>query len=108
MPTNINAQRMTFSVYKNQNTVKILVSVSPRGQVTYISECYGGSISDSLFDRKDAIMADRGIMVQDLFSHIDTHVNTPTTMKGRNHLLSSLKTEKSYQSIFTLNKSQDL
>ena len=103
-PTNINAQRMTFSVYKNRNTLKILVGVSPRGQVTYISECYGGSTSDrqiiersnlvthceSLFDKKDAIMADRGIMVQDLFSHMDVHVNTPTTMKGRNQLPSAI------------------
>ena len=103
-PTNIAAQRMTFSVYKNRNTVKTLVGVSPRGQVTFISDCYGGSTSDrqiierselvtrcdSFFEKKDAIMADRGIMVQDLFSHMDVHVNTPTTMKGRNQLPSAI------------------
>jgi hypothetical protein len=103
-PTNIQAQRMTFSVYKNRNTLKLLVGVSPRGQVTFVSECYGGSTSDrqiiersdlvrcceSFFDKKDAIMADRGIMVQDLFSHLDVHVNTPTTMKGRNQLPSAI------------------
>jgi hypothetical protein len=39
-----------------------------------------------MFDRGNAIMADRGIMVQDLFSTFDVAVNTPTTMKGLNQL----------------------
>lgn len=99
-PSNVNAQRMTFSSYKNRNTLKTMVGVSPRGQVTYLSDCYGGGTSDRqiiersslvkdgklLFEKGDSIMADRGIMVQDLFSAIDVQVNNPTTMKGKNQL----------------------
>ena len=98
--SNVNGQRMTFSTYKNRNTLKTLVGISPRGQVTFVSDCYGGATSDrqiiersslvkdgkALFKRGDSIMADRGIMVQDLFASMDVHVNTPTTMKGRNQL----------------------
>ena len=40
----------------------------------------------SRFEKHDAIMADRGIMVQDLFASMDVQVNTPTTMKGKNQL----------------------
>jgi hypothetical protein len=66
--------------------------------VTYISPSYGGScsnrqiikISELLQDQKfsagDSIMADRGIIVQDLFAGQDVKVNTPTTMKGLNQL----------------------
>jgi len=39
-----------------------------------------------MFEKGDAIMADRGIMVQDLFANLDVCVNTPTTMRGVNQL----------------------
>ena len=56
-----------------------MVGCTPRGAVSFVSDCYGGSVSDrqitedsnildnSMFDSGDSIMADRGIMVQDLF-----------------------------------------
>ena len=103
-PSNCNAQRMSFSTYKNRNTLKSLIGISPRGQVTFVSDCYGGSTSDrqiiersplvtaanTMFEKGDSIMADRGIMVQDLFASHDVAVNTPTTMKGRNQLPSHI------------------
>ena len=97
-PSNCNSQRITFSTYKNGNTLKTMVGISPRGVVTYISDSYGGSVSDrqiieksplvkpGMLESGDSIMADRGIMVQDLFAHRNVQVNTPTTMKGRNQL----------------------
>ena len=41
---------------------------------------------NSMFERKDSIMADRGIMVQDLFAVQDVLVNTPTLLKGKSQL----------------------
>ena len=46
-----------------------------------------------MFDSNDSIMADRGIMVQDLFSGQNVHVNTPTTMRGKNQLPSATVVE---------------
>ena len=63
------------------------------------SNAYGGSASDrqiierselcsgkDFFEKKDSIMADRGIMVQDLFASKSVHVNTPTMLKGKAQL----------------------
>ena len=39
-------QQITFSNYKNCNTAKPLVGVSPAGAISFISDLYGGNISD--------------------------------------------------------------
>ena len=98
-PSDVNIQSSTFSTYKNKNTLKCLVGCSPRGAVTFVSDCYGGCTSDrqifersnmctgnDKFDLKDSIMADRGFMVQDLMATKNVSVNTPTMLKGKSQL----------------------
>ena len=97
-PRKISEQSCTWSSYKNANTMKAMIGISPRGVVTHVSPAYGGSASDrQIIERSDlledgkfasgeSIMADRGIMVQDLFASKNVQVNTPTTMRGRNQL----------------------
>jgi hypothetical protein len=98
-PQNVNAQSATFSNYKNKNTLKVMVGCTPRGTVSYISDAYCGSTSDrqiiersdllhdkDKFQDHDSIMADRGIMVQDLFAPHNIQVNTPTMLKGKSQL----------------------
>ena len=95
-PTDVNAQSTTFSTYKNKNTLKTMIGCTPRGLVSFIGDSYGGSSSDrqlierstiytekGVFAPGDSIMADRGIMVQDLFANKDVTVNTPTMLKGK-------------------------
>ncbi|GFN85286.1 THAP domain-containing protein 9 [Plakobranchus ocellatus] len=48
-PKNPTAQRASFSTYKHQNTVKVLIGAIPGGQVSYVSEAYGGAASDKLW-----------------------------------------------------------
>ncbi len=73
-----------------------MVVVTPR-LVSYVSKSYCGSASDrqliensdlldGRFERGDEILADRGILVQDLFATQDVKMNTPTTLKGGNQL----------------------
>ena len=75
-PTN---QQVTFSSYKNCNTVGTVSFISyqsPTGTVSFISELYGGNISDKeitkrsgildLMERGDEIMADQGFLIEDL------------------------------------------
>ena len=96
-PSHVKAQRASFSTYKNKNTCKTVIGCSSRGAVMYISDAYLGSASDrqiiersslvhdgDLFSPGDSIMADRGIMVQDLFAPKDVLVNTPHVMRGAN------------------------
>lgn len=99
-PSEVNAQSITWSSYKHKNTLKTMIGVTPRGCVSFISDAYGGSASDrqiiensellkpgnDMFQKGDSIMADRGIMVQDLFAAQDVQVNTPTMLKGKSQL----------------------
>lgn len=94
----VNSQSATFSTYKNRNTLKTMIGCTPRGLVSYVSESYGGSTShrqiiersalckDGMFERKDSVMADHGITVQDLFATQDLKVNIPTMLKGKSQL----------------------
>lgn len=99
-PSDVNAQKITWSSYKHRNTVKTMIGCTPKGAVSYVSETFGGSASDrqiieqselvdptkNFFHSGDSIMADRGIMVQDLFANFDVKVNTPTMLKGKHQL----------------------
>ena len=78
-------QQMTFSSYKNHNTFKALVGISPGGAITFVSSLYPGSISDQQLTKKsdltdflekgDSVMADRGFNIQDDPTPLGVRVN---------------------------------
>jgi hypothetical protein len=86
-PSQIADQSCTWSSYKNTNTVKAMIGITPKGFVSYVSSVYGGAASDRQiieqsdllqsghFTGGDSIMADRGIMVQDLFAAQNVQVS---------------------------------
>ena len=45
-PSNLLARCKTYSSYKNHNTVKLLISITPQGTVSFISKAWGGRASD--------------------------------------------------------------
>ena len=67
---------MTYSSYKNHNTYKDLIGISPGGAIVFVSKLFPGSISDKkltersglleLVENGDSIMADRGFDIQDI------------------------------------------
>lgn len=69
----VDLQKQTFSNYKQRNTVKALVGISPDGQLTFVSNLYTGSTSDKKIvnhcgildqmENGDAIMVDRGFTI---------------------------------------------
>jgi hypothetical protein len=75
-PRNPTAQSQTFSTYKHQNTYKALVGVSPTGAFIFVSNLWGGNVSDRFITKEngfldkirpgDEIMADRGFIIRDL------------------------------------------
>lgn len=90
------AQQATFSSYKNRNTMKVLVGVTPGGLVSYVSDAYGGSTSDrqtiersripQMCDPGDEIMADKGFNVEDLLQPYQVSLNIPTFFKKKNRM----------------------
>ena len=92
------AQQSTYSTYKNKNTVKVLVGCTPGGLISYVSDAYGGSTSDrqicerskltTMCDSGDAIMADKGFNVQDLFIPYNVEINIPSFFKSKNRMSS--------------------
>ena len=89
-------QQMTFSSYKNDNTYKALIGISPGGAITFVSKLYPGSISDQTLTRKsglydmlekgDSVMADRGFNIQDDLTPFGVKVNIPPFLKGKTQL----------------------
>ena len=101
MPANPSAQQLTFSNYKNHNTLKALIEITPSGVVSFISDLYGGNISDKkltllsglldLLEAGDAIMADRGFTIHDILPPGVT-LNAPPRMNDSGQLTESERT----------------
>ena len=86
-------QQMTYSSYKNHNTYKALIGISPGGAITFVSKLFPGSISDKELTRRsgllellqsgDSVMADRGFDIQDYLTPLGVKVNIPPFLKGK-------------------------
>ncbi len=95
-PKNPKSQKQVFSPYKNKPTAKVLVSATPGGMVSDVTDAYGGAASDRQIversdlpqkcDPKDSLMADKGFKVQDIFAPYDVHVNIPTFFSKKNRM----------------------
>ena len=75
---------------------KLLIGISPRGAITFVSKLYPGSISDQMLTRKsglydmlekgDAVMAGRGFNIQDHLIPLSVKVNIPPFLKGKTQI----------------------
>ena len=95
-PSDPIEQQVTFSHYKNTNTFKGLIGITPSGAISFVSSLYSGNISDKelmlesglvrLLERGDRIMADRGFDVEDVLQPLGVQLNIPPFMRGRDQL----------------------
>ena len=95
-PFDLNIRAKTWSNYKNTNTIKYLVGCAPSGAVNFLSEGWGGCVSDkeittksgflNLIENGDQILADRGFTVGEEIAYHGGILVIPSFTKGRKQL----------------------
>ena len=94
-PSAMLTQSETWSDYKHHNTWKLLVGVTPNGQVTFLSDLWGGRVSDKQITREsgvldllepgDNVMVDRGFDISNLVLD-GVSVNMPPFLAGKEQM----------------------
>ncbi|XP_033764275.1 uncharacterized protein LOC117345315 [Pecten maximus] len=74
-PGNLTARASTWSNYKHNNTLKLLVAITPCGAISYLSRVFGGRTSDKIITQRsgfldlisynDVVLADRGFLISE-------------------------------------------
>ena len=91
-PSNLVAKGATWSQYKQSNTVKILLGISPQGVTTFVSDSWGGRVSDKHLTREsgllkkllpgDILLADRGFDIAEDVGLMQASLEIPAFTKG--------------------------
>ena len=95
-PSNLYARACTWSSYKHHNTVKILLGITPQGTICYVSETWGGRVSDKFITEHcgilnkltpgDVVLADRGFDISDSVGLMQATLHIPAFTKGKGQL----------------------
>ncbi len=95
-PSNLLARAITWSSYKHHNTVKILLGITPQGTVSFVSEAWGGRVSDKLLTEScgilkhllpgDVVLADRGFNISDDVAMMQAKLHLPAFTRGKKQL----------------------
>ncbi|XP_060871942.1 uncharacterized protein LOC132946120 [Metopolophium dirhodum] len=91
-PSNLKARAQTWSSYKNKNTVKYLIAITPQGSISYISDGWDGRVSDKHITENcnflnnlipgDVVLADRGFTINESVGFHCATLKTPAFTKG--------------------------
>lgn len=95
-PSPQDAQSQTFSNYKNRHTMKVLVGITPFAQFSFISQAWGGKVSDKQatldsgfmdnIKEGDVVLADRGFPLVEEFRSKGATLHVPSFTKGRKQI----------------------
>jgi DNA-binding transcriptional regulator YiaG len=95
-PSDLLARAQTWSSYKSHNTAKFLIGVTPQGTVSFISNAWGGRVSDKYITEHcgllqkllpgDMVLADRGFDIEDSCGLYCATLRIPCFTKGKPQL----------------------
>jgi len=89
-PRDLKLQACTWSDYKQHNTLKYLVAITPDGMLSFVSQAWGGRATDrhivqnsgflDLIEPYDLVLADRGFTIREdlLFRHATLEIPPPS------------------------------
>ena len=90
------ARAQTYSNYKNHNTVKILVGITPQGSISFASNAWGGRTSNKFLTDNcgilkkllpgDLVMADRRFTIQESLIFHGAELAIPAFTRGKDQL----------------------
>jgi len=92
-PSGFTAPSLTFSNYKHHTTVKFLVAIVPTGGICYVSQAWGGRVSDrriteysgflDIIQPGDVVMADKGFIIGDLLAKRGAFLQIPLFLSSQ-------------------------
>ena len=95
-PSNLQARASTWSNYKHHNTVKVLIGIAPQGVVSFVSNCWGGRVSDKFLTDNcgllnkllpgDVVLADRGFDIAESVGLKQASLHIPAFTRGKQQL----------------------
>ena len=95
-PSSLHARACTWSAYKHHNTAKVLLGITPQGVISYVSEAWGGRVSDKYITEHcgildhlipgDVVLADRGFDISDSVGVMQAQLHIPAFTKGKSQL----------------------
>lgn len=95
-PKNLSSSIITYSQYKSTYTAKFMTGITPGGILSFITPAYGGRASDKfifenskLIDKLeagDAIMADKGFLIDNVCAQRHIKLYRPTFLKVKTQL----------------------
>jgi hypothetical protein len=95
-PGNLLTAAQGWSHYKHSETIKYLIGITPQGSICFISEGWGGRVSDKFLTEQssfldnlipgDVVMADRGFLIKEFVEIFRATVKIPAFTKGKSQL----------------------
>jgi len=95
-PFNLNSRAQTWSSYKNTNTIKYFIAITPAGAVSFLSHGWGGRVSDkeitnecgflNLLQHGDLVLADRGFTIETELATRGATLAIPSFTQGQTQM----------------------
>ena len=95
-PTNLLGRAQTWLSYKDHNTVKVLIVITPQSTISYVSQAWGGQTSDKFLTAScgtlnkllpgGLVLADRGFTIAESVMFQQAQLAIPSFTKGKDQL----------------------